>query len=209
MQGRLELDDTGGRRTLALGEDCHVDLYDLYPQRTRAEADRLQLLAELPWVQEIYRRPGVEKCIPAPRWTAFIGDDGCDYTYADLHYAPHPWSPLLSRLRRRVEAVTGQPFNCVLANLYRDGQDSVGYHADDEPELGPSRDNIVVASLSLGAERRFVLKHRRTGVRTNFELGHGRLLVMRGQTQHRYIHALPKTKRPVGPRLNLTFRVVV
>jgi alkylated DNA repair dioxygenase AlkB len=96
----------------------------------------------------------------------------------------------------------------VLANLYRDGRDSVGFHADDEPELGPSRDDIAIASLSLGAERRFVLKHRRSGARHLFELGHGALLVMTGRTQHHYVHAVPKTERPVQPRLNLTFRVI-
>jgi alkylated DNA repair dioxygenase AlkB len=97
----------------------------------------------------------------------------------------------------------------MLANLYRDGRDSVGWHADAEPELGPSRDDIAIASLSLGAARRFVLKHRRTGELRSYELGDGALLVMSGRTQLDWVHALPKTRRPAGPRINLTFRVIV
>jgi alkylated DNA repair dioxygenase AlkB len=95
-------------------------------------------------------------------------------------------------------------FNSVLANLYRDGRDSMGWHSDDEPELGAQP---VIASLSLGSTRRFVLKHRRDPSRKfALELPHGSLLLMRGATQANYRHALPRTARPVGPRINLTFR---
>jgi len=208
MQRQLELGPRPPRR-IDLGEGCLLDLHEPYGDAAQCEADRDELTAALPWVQEIYRRPGVEHAIAAPRLTAFVGDDGADYAYAGLRYAPHAWVPRLDSLRAQVQHAAGQAFNCVLANLYRDGQDSVGYHADDEPELGPARDDIVVASLSLGAPRRFVLKHRRSGERTHFELGEGQLLVMRGRTQRHYVHALPKTRRAVGPRLNLTFRVVI
>lgn len=208
LGGRGELGDRT-TRTLDLDDGCIVELRSLYDDEAEAEAHRRELCATLPWVQEIYRRPGVADCIAAPRLTAFIGDHGSDYAYAGLRYAPHPWNALLSTLRQRVEHAAQQSFNCVLANLYRDGRDSVGYHADDERELGPSRDNIVVASLSLGAPRRFVLKNRRSGERTQLQLGHGQLLVMRGRTQQHYVHAVPKTRKPVGSRLNLTFRLVI
>jgi alkylated DNA repair dioxygenase AlkB len=99
--------------------------------------------------------------------------------------------------------------NCVLVNLYRDGCDSVGFHADDEPELGPTRDDVVIASLSLGSLRRFVLKHVRDGRRLCYELGGGSLLCMRGRTQQRWVHALPKTAKPIGPRINLSYRFVL
>jgi alkylated DNA repair dioxygenase AlkB len=102
------------------------------------------------------------------------------------------------------------PFNCALANLYRDGHDAMGWHADDEPELGPDAPrDVLIASVSLGAPRRFVLRHRRrTTERRELELGEGSLLVMGGTTQHRYQHAVPRTAKPVGPRMNLTFRLI-
>jgi alkylated DNA repair dioxygenase AlkB len=98
--------------------------------------------------------------------------------------------------------------NAALANYYRDGRDSMGWHADDERELGPSPDDVAVASLSLGAARRFLLRHRTRGETRELALGDGSLLVMRGTTQRHWRHALPKTRAAVGPRLNLTFRVV-
>jgi alkylated DNA repair dioxygenase AlkB len=125
-------------------------------------------------------------------------------------FHPRPWADALAGLRDRLETHTGVRFTGVLANYYRDGRDSMGWHADDERELGPTPDDIRVASISLGAPRRFVLRSR--GVdpsrRIELALGHGDLLIMAGTTQRHYQHAVPKTARPVGPRLNLTFRVV-
>jgi alkylated DNA repair dioxygenase AlkB len=194
-----------GLRAQELGEGCLL----LHGEAFARDEERAwfdQLHDELPWVQELYPRGGA--FVRAPRLTSFHGDAGCRYVYAGITYEPAPFTELLLAIRARLRAATGCDFNSVLANLYRDGADSVGWHADDEPELGPARDNIVIASLSLGAARRFVLKHRKSGARHAFELGHGALLVMAGRTQLRYVHALPKTKRGVGPRLNLTFRVI-
>lgn len=189
-----------------LGEGCGLEL-----QRDFAAEDheaRMQaLVAVVPWVQELYLRGA--RAQPAPRLTSFHGDPGSGYTYSGIHYEPAPWLRELAELRARLGERTGIAFNCVLCNLYRDGRDSVGWHADDERELGPSRDDIAIASVSLGASRRFVLKHRRDGRRLVFDLGGGSLLLMRGRTQQHWVHTLPKTARPVGPRLNLTFRVVV
>jgi alkylated DNA repair dioxygenase AlkB len=195
--GALERDD--------LGDGCAITL-DRHFARAEHALWFATLERELPWVQEIYARGG--RFVPAPRLTSFHGDPGCDYVYSGIRYAPAAWTALLLDVRARLRERVGHDFNSVLANYYRDGRDSVGWHADDEPELGPSRDDIVIASLSLGEARRFVLKHRRRGARREYELGAGALLVMSGLTQQEFVHALPKTRRPCGPRINLTFRVI-
>ena len=188
-----------------LGEGSWIELYRELA-RDDHEARMQALIAVVPWVQELYVRGARPQ--PAPRLTSFHGDPGSGYTYSGMAYQPASWLPELLELRAAVQTQSGVAFNCVLCNLYRDGRDSVGWHADDERELGPSRDDIAIGSLSLGATRRFVLKHRRDGRRLVFELGEGSLLVMRGRTQQHWVHCLPKTARPCGPRLNLTFRVI-
>ena len=166
-----------------------------------SEPDELlaRLVAETAWEQHDITLFG--RTVPTPRLTAWTGDHA--YRYSGVLNAPRPWSPTLAALRDRLVAEVGAPFNSCLANLYRDGSDSMGWHSDDEPELGSQP---VIASLSLGARRRFVLRHRASGRRWSLDLGAGDLLVMRGESQADYRHAVPKTTRPVGPRLNLTFR---
>ncbi len=141
-----------------------------------------------------------------PRLTALYADEGVAYKYSGVIYPSLPWTSELDAVRRRVEAAAGAPFNSVLLNRYRDGSDSMGYHADAEPELGI---NPIVPSLSLGAVRRFVLRNKKTKDRMEFDLGHGSLLIMAGTLQHFWVHALPKTARPVGERINLTFRNLI
>jgi alkylated DNA repair dioxygenase AlkB len=165
------------------------------------------LVDELPLHVEVYRMGGRE--VRSPRLVSWHGDPGTGYAYSGVPHEPAPWTPRVSELRARVEAATGLRFNSVLANLYRDGQDSVGWHADAEPEIGPSVEDRWVASLSFGHPRRFVLCHKKTGARHELALGNGALLVMRGATQSHWRHSVPKTTRPVGPRLNLTFRHIV
>ncbi|MFN4290303.1 MAG: alpha-ketoglutarate-dependent dioxygenase AlkB family protein [Permianibacter sp.] len=139
-----------------------------------------------------------------PRLTAWYGDPDCAYVYSGKRNDPLPWTPLLAELRVAVETVTGARFNSVLANCYRNGQDSMGWHSDDEPELGP---DPSIASLSFGAARRFCLQHRKQkALRLDLLLQDGDLLLMAGATQANYRHALPKTAKPVGERLNFTFR---
>ena len=141
-----------------------------------------------------------------PRLTAWYGDPECSYVYSGKRNEPLPWTPLLRELRAAVETVTGARFNSVLANCYRNGQDSMGWHSDDEPELGPEP---VIASLSFGATRRFCLQHRkRKADKLELALQDGDLLLMAGGTQAHYRHALPKTAKPVGERLNFTFRQI-
>lgn len=140
----------------------------------------------------------------APRRSCWIGDPDASYTYSGTRFAPQPWLPLLSALREQLAQEIGAPFNSVLANWYRDGHDAMGWHSDDEPELGPQP---VIASLSLGAERRFLLKRREPGARAlGLPLAHGSVLVMAGETQRHYRHAVPRSARVIGERINLTFR---
>ena len=138
-----------------------------------------------------------------PRLTAFVADAGIAYRYSGVTHAGEQWTADLQDVRRRLESTTAAAFNGVLLNLYRDGNDSMGRHADDERELGT---NPVVASVSLGATRTFVLCHRGSGEKLALDLAHGSLLVMGGTLQHHWVHELPKTMRPVGERINLTFR---
>lgn len=170
-----------------------------------AEAERLRaaLVAEIPWEQHQVRIMG--RLLDCPRLSCWIGDPGTSYVYSRVRFEPRPWTPTLAQLRERVSVAAGVRFNSVLANRYRDGRDAMGWHADDEPELGPEP---IIASLSLGATRRFALKHRASGERRNLDLTAGSLLVMAGATQRHWVHALPRTARPVGERINLTFRVV-
>lgn len=175
-------------------------------------ADAAALLYELEqsiaWRQEAIRLYGRE--VRQPRLTAWHGDPAATYRYSGLQLTPQPWTPALQKLRGHVETATGATFNSVLLNLYRYGQDSMGWHADDEPELGPAP---VIASLSLGATRRFRLRPRDARetphAPLSLDLPSGSLLVMRGPTQQHWLHAVPKTARPTGARLNLTFRLIV
>ncbi len=166
------------------------------------DADTLfdRLRAATPWQQERSRLG------PFPRLTAWYADAGLTYSYSGVTHTALPWTDTLAEIRRRVEEAAGTPFNSVLLNFYRDGHDSIGYHSDAEPELGP---NPPIASISLGSVRQFVLRHIKTGEKLKYSLAHGSLLLMGGACQHYWMHCLPKTKTAVGPRINLTFRNII
>ena len=170
----------------------------------RADAYFRRLCAELPWTQpavEVYGRHH-----PVPRLQSWHGDPEAEYRYSGLTLTPEPWHPLLADLRARIERLCATRFNSVLANLYRDGRDSMGWHADDEPELGPEP---WVASLSLGAERDFALRRKgETRMAFKWPLAHNELWLMAPGLQHHWQHSLPRRKRVAHPRLNLTFRWV-
>jgi len=171
-----------------------------------AEADELLLLlrTRIEWQQEDIVLFGERRRVP--RLVAWHGDSGTAYTYSGTAHEPLPWTPELLGIRHRAEEITGQRYNSVLLNLYRDGRDGMGWHADDEPELGREP---AIASVSFGATRRFKLRHRGSRLAANaLDLAHGDLLLMAGATQRHYVHAVPKTARPVGARVNLTFRWV-
>jgi alkylated DNA repair dioxygenase AlkB len=177
------------------------------------EADALfaALLKQVRW--EVHRIRMYGREIDSPRLSSWIGDPGTGYVYSRVRFEPNPWPDALAALRPRIDAAAGVAMDSVLANLYRDGNDAMGWHADDEPELGP---RPVIASLSLGAPRRFVFRRRpERGARSvaglarhELMLPHGSLLLMAGDTQAHWHHALPRTAKPVGPRINLTFRRV-
>jgi len=169
-----------------------------------SEADLVfnALKSELSWQQEEIRMFG--KKVLQPRLQAWHGDKS--YTYSGLSMEPKPWNSILLTLRKRCESVAQCSFNSVLANLYRNGQDSMGWHQDNEPELGH---NPVIASLSLGETRRFVLRHIQTRQKYEVALSHGSLLIMAGGTQHYWQHAVPKTAKPKDERINLTFRNII
>lgn len=165
-----------------------------------------RLIAEVPWRQESVAMWG--RRLPQPRLTAWYGDAGSRYAYSGIELDPLPWTPPLADIKARIEAATGATFNSVLLNYYRDHNDRVGFHSDDEPELGPKP---VIASLSLGADRTFILKHKRSKSPdpVRLRLASGNLLLMKGDTQHCWRHSIPKQTHPCGPRVNLTFRTIV
>lgn len=172
-----------------------------------AQADALfaALMATVPW--EVHRIRLFGRDIESPRLSCWIGDPAARYRYSGTWFEPRPWPACLLSVRERLSEELGIAFNSVLANRYRDGRDGMGWHRDDEAELGPQP---VIASLSLGQVRRFSLKPQAPGMqRLSLELPHGSLLVMRGGTQANYRHSLPKTARAVGERINLTFRRIL
>ncbi|HYG05944.1 MAG TPA: alpha-ketoglutarate-dependent dioxygenase AlkB [Stenotrophomonas sp.] len=168
----------------------------------QAEQLRQDLLADIPW--EVHRIRVFGREVDSPRLSCWIGDPEARYRYSGTEFRPHPWPAPLMALRARLADECGAEFNSVLVNRYRDGRDAMGWHSDDEPELGP---RPLIASLSLGAPRRFVFRHRQDkALKRELLLGHGDLLLMAGDTQRLYHHGLPRTAKPVGERINLTFR---
>lgn len=160
------------------------------------------LFDELEWRQHIVKIFG--KLLPQPRLTALYGINDQPYTYSNLTLKPLKFPRELLEIHQKLKDLTKINFTHCLANLYRDGSDSMGWHADDEKELG---ENPVIASVSLGAARRFQLKHKfDPTLKYQLELEHGSLLLMAGTTQHFWKHQLPKTKKLISPRINLTFR---
>jgi alkylated DNA repair dioxygenase AlkB len=181
----------------------------LFCEQVDLSTDPNQLLQELisdsQWQEETVSMFG--KTYKQPRLIAWYGDPGTEYTYSGVRHEPLPWTETLARLRDRLEQLTDSKYNSVLLNYYRDGSDSMGLHADDEPELG---DAPVIASLSLGEQRTLYFRHRsRSDLETfNLPLPNASLLVMRGGTQRHWKHGIRKSRRPLGPRVNLTFRWV-
>lgn len=164
-----------------------------------------QLETEIKWQQEYIKIYGKEN--PVPRLTAWYGEKGYAYTYSGITMNPEPWTETLLFIKKAVEKMAKVNFNSVLLNFYRDGKDGVAWHSDDEPELGK---NPVIASVSLGGERRFSFKEKgkKKGERYDINLGNGDVLLMQGKTQESWYHQIPKTKKMVSPRINLTFRVI-
>lgn len=183
--------------------DATVTLHSQWLSANESEQYISTLIDELNWQQRPITLFG--KTHQIPRLEAWYGDPKAVYRYSNTTYHPNPWHPLLGRLRQRVSAFCHTAFNSVLVNYYRDGQDSMGWHSDDEPELG---NRPVIASLSLGASRFFHFRHKQTRATHKIELTPGSLLVMADDTQQHWQHAIHKSSRPLGSRVNLTFRSV-
>lgn len=200
MQGDLFSDN---KPELLIDTDGMAVLYKAWLAPAECEPVFSQLKAELAWEQTVLNMYG--KSIAIPRLNAWYGDRGSAYRYSGAYFAPHPWTQALLELNQRLESFTSVRFNSVLANYYRDGQDGVAWHSDDEPELGLTP---TIASLSLGASRRFHLRHKTRALRSSVELADGDLLVMSGRLQANWQHQLPKTKQCQSSRINLTYRWV-
>ena len=184
-------------------EDAEIYYLPELPLAQTAEAVMNHLIDEVPWRAENILVWG--KTFPQPRLTAWYGDNGAYYSYSGIHLDPLPWTHTLIDIKNRVETIAGTDFNSVLLNYYRNHHDSMGLHSDDEPELGR---RPIIASLSLGEDRTFILKHktRRDLKSFRLKLASGSLLLMKGDTQHCWKHGIEKEKHPCGPRVNLTFR---
>ena len=158
----------------------------------------------IPWIQEDIQMYG--KMIKTPRLTAWYGDRDKEYIYSGTKHYPIPWTKELLSIKERIEAVAGVKFNSVLLNYYRDANDSVAWHSDDEYELGV---NPIIASVSFGQVRRFDIRHKHDHDRKySIYLENGSLLVMKGDLQHNWAHQIPKSTKPLKARVNLTFRVI-
>lgn len=162
------------------------------------------LLNGIPWQQDNIKIFGKEHA--QPRLTALFGNDAKPYSYSNITMQPHPWTLLLQKIKYQIESVAETQFTTVLLNYYRDGKDSNSWHADNEKELGK---NPIIASLSLGTERLFQLKHNTNpNLKQNILLENGSLLLMKGTTQNFWKHQIPKSTKITGGRINLTFRII-
>jgi alkylated DNA repair dioxygenase AlkB len=194
------------RNALEIADDAPVktalsahSFFDYVPDWLEPGQLMQELVSQLAWEQREIVLFG--RRIPQPRLIAWAGE--LPYRYSGQTLEPRAFGSALTFLRERVERFTGQQFNHALVNRYRDGNDSMGFHADAEPELG---ENPIVASVSLGATRRFVIEKKKDRKRFTLDLEHGSLLIMGGRCQHEFRHAVPKTRSPVGERINVTWR---
>ncbi|MCT1531523.1 alpha-ketoglutarate-dependent dioxygenase AlkB [Sphingobacterium daejeonense] len=171
----------------------------------RGDADNYlnDFISNIVWEQQSMNMYG--KLIPFPRLTTWYGDIDKPYTFSGITLQPHPWNDSLLKIKNKIEPLSGVSFNSVLLNRYRNGNDSISWHTDAEKELGR---NPVIASVNFGEERVFQLKHLETGERIDIPLKHGSLLIMMGELQHYWKHQVPKSKKPMKERINLTFRVI-
>lgn len=184
--------------------DAEIEYYPNFFNTARANELFEKLKTEIPWQQDTITVFG--KSHLQPRLTALFGNEGKPYGYSNIIMHPHSWNPLLMFIKNEVEEACSEYFTTVLLNYYRDGKDSNGWHSDNEKELGR---NPVIASVSFGAERSFQLQHnllKEQKLKINLE--HGSLLIMKGTTQHFWKHQIPKTTKDIGPRINLTFRII-
>ncbi len=185
--------------------DSNITYYSIFLDHQSADRYFQIFLKDLNWQQHDITIFG--KKMPQPRLTALYAVNEVPYSYSNLTLIPKKFTPELLEIQQKLNVLTGKDFTHCLANFYRDGNDSMGWHSDDEKALGT---NPVIASVSLGGVRNFQLKHKsRQDQKFKLDLEHGSLLLMAGTTQHFWKHQLPKTKKQVAPRINLTFRTIL
>ena len=185
-------------------KDGELRLYPNLFSPKESEVFFALLKENVKWKQEEIRIHG--KIIPIPRLTAWFGDAGKTYMYSGITVEPDPWIQTLLEIKSKIEEVSNVTFNSVLLNYYRNERDSVSWHSDDEPELGK---NPIIGSVSFGDVRTFQLKHKiDKALKINKDLPDGSYLEMAGSTQHHWLHQIPKRTRKIGPRINLTFRII-
>lgn len=185
--------------------DAEIRFYENFFDQSECELLFKNLVEKVNWRNDKIKI--FNKEVSIPRLSAWYGNAGLSYSYSGLKLEPNEWNEELLIIKEKIENHLGIQFNSVLINLYRDGQDSMGWHKDDEKELGI---NPIIASVSLGQERPFQLKHiynKVHGTKT-IQLSDGSLLLMQGATQHFWKHQIPKTSRQIKPRINLTFRTI-
>lgn len=184
--------------------DADIYYYPNFFDNKRATEFFDKLKNEIPWQQDNITVFG--KTHAQPRLTSLFGNEGKPYSYSNIVMQPNAWNPLLMFIKNEIEEICNENFTTVLLNYYRNGKDSNGWHADNEKELGR---NPIIASVSFGAERYFHLQHNTIkGQKLKINLEHGSLLIMKGSTQHFWKHQIPKTTKEIGPRINLTFRII-
>ncbi len=197
------LNNAGLQKLPVIGADL---LYDQqFISADQADTLLTEIITQVQWQQaelKIYGRN-----VRTPRLSCWMGDADASYVYSNTHFEPLPWISPVVDIKKRIESATGIKFNSVLLNYYRDGQDAMGWHSDDEKELGKQP---IIASLSLGGARRFLLRRKDKAEKSiAIELQHGSLLLMQGDTQKNFQHALPRTAKQISARINLTFRKIL
>lgn len=184
--------------------DADIEYYPSFFNVEQSNDFFKKLQTEIPWQQDAITVFG--KTLLQPRLTALFGNEGKPYSYSNIVMQPHKWNPILTFIKEEIENVCNKKFTTVLLNYYRDGKDSNGWHADNEKELG---NNPLIASVSFGAKRAFHLQHNTIkDAKQKIMLENGSLLIMSGETQHYWKHQIPKTAKDIGPRINLTFRIL-
>ncbi|MGB5434287.1 MAG: alpha-ketoglutarate-dependent dioxygenase AlkB [Maribacter sp.] len=184
--------------------DADITYYPDFIDSQKADAYFAHFRSTIPWQQDDIKVFG--KVYPQPRLTALYGAEGKTYSYSNITMQPKLFTGELLEIKNSIEAIAQVEFNACLLNLYRNGQDSNGWHSDDERELGQ---NPIIGSISLGQERPFHLRHKKNKyMKHKLLLNHGSLLLMKGKSQHFWQHQVPKTTKPIGERINLTFRML-
>jgi len=184
--------------------DGEVNVYPGFFSRMESDQFLQSLLTTIDWHQDKMKIYGKE--VNLPRLTAWYGEHSTDYSYSGINMSSKPWTPELLSIKNRIEEFAGIKFTSVLLNYYRDGNDSVSWHRDNEKVL---RINPIIASVSFGATRTFKFRHvNNHALVRSVELEHGTFVLMKGETQHKWQHQIPKSKKVAKPRISLTFRVL-